>query len=383
MKSAWLTLLKIAVAVALAVYVISQIKVEDALLCEPDAPDAEAVWTYGDLEGDWQGDDWVFRPDDGSPEVRPAELPEGCELRPGFFTILAGIRLPWVLVTVALWTFLVVIVGWRWQLLLRAAGVTTSYLHAMRLCFIGYFFNNVMPGQTGGDLVRAVLVARSLESRRANAAMSVLIDRILGLFSLLLLAAVALVVGGWRDRPDIPERMGTVAAGVFLIIAAVVVGGGLYLSRRFRRLVGLEALISKLPEKNFIRKIDAAITLYRHHLPTVFVALGMSLVLQCAAITSFWSMSESLGAGVALSDCFVIFPVVMTISAVPVAPAGWGVGETLFGVFFKWFGSSFTLGVAVSILFRLITQLGFGLIGGIVWVLSREHKQGLQLNEEQ
>ena len=79
---------------------------------------------------------------------------------------------------------------------------------------------------------------------------------------------------------------------------------------------------------------------------------------------------------------FVIFPVVQTVSALPLAPAGWGVGETLYGTFFRSFGSSFTLGVAVSVLFRLTSQVGFGLIGGLIWVTSRERRQGISPLEE-
>jgi uncharacterized membrane protein YbhN (UPF0104 family) len=105
----------------------------------------------------------------------------------------------------------------------------------------------------------------------------------------------------------------------------------------------------------------------------------MSIPLQICGVLSFWAIGEALGAEIRIADDFVIFPVVQTISAIPVAPAGWGVGEWLYGTSFELFGSTFTLGVAVSILFRLTTQLGFGLIGGLVWVTSSQRKREVHL----
>ena len=46
----------------------------------------------------------------------------------------------------------------------------------------------------------------------------------------------------------------------------------------------------------------------------------------------------------------------------------------IYGEFFAMFGSTFTLGVAVSVLFRLLSQVGFGLLGGIIWMISAERK---------
>jgi uncharacterized protein (TIRG00374 family) len=238
-----------------------------------------------------------------------------------------------------------------------------------------------MPGQTGGDLVRAVLVVRGLESNRANAAMSVLIDRILGLFSLLFLAALVLLFGDLESGPGGPKHLGQVAKAVYLLVGGVVLFGMIYLSRRVRRALKLDALMERLGERNFIRKIDGAITLYRHHIPTIFFCLGISMFLQVCGILSFWSMGQALGSGLSMADNFVIFPVVQTVSAVPIAPAGWGLGETLYGTFFKWFGSTFTLGVAVSVLFRLTTQVGVGLFGGLVYLLSKDLKKGLEISE--
>ena len=53
-----------------------------------------------------------------------------------------------------------------------------------------------------------------------------------------------------------------------------------------------------------------------------------------------------------------------TVSSLPVAPAGWGVGEATFGYLFHLLGSPASLGVAVSVTYRLL-MMALGLAGGV------------------
>ncbi|HEX9792874.1 MAG TPA: lysylphosphatidylglycerol synthase transmembrane domain-containing protein [Planctomycetota bacterium] len=371
MKRVGLTLLKIALVVALGLFVLGQIETRDRLL-EPVAGTAP-LEHFGDLEGDWQTGGWTFREAGTGQVFEPEGQAAGWDLRPGFFSLLAGIRLGLFGLGVLFWLVLLAIVTLRWQILLRAVEVPTSYPRALRLCFIGYFFNNAMPGLTGGDLVRAVLVTRGLEEKRTRAAMSVLVDRVMGLFSLLLLAGVVLVVADFGSAGgDPPRHLPALRRAVLMVVAVAAVGATIWLSRRARRFVRLDALLARLPARQWVAKIDDAITAYRNAPFAVLAALGLSLILQTFGVLTFWAMAAALGSPISLSGDFVIYPVVQTASSLPIAPAGWGIGETLYGTFFQWFGTSFTLGVAASLLFRLTTQLAVGLVGGLVWLLTRE-----------
>lgn len=379
MKRVLLNLLKLVVATALVAYVVSQLTWRDRLE-EAAPPGAEVAAVHlGTLEGDWRGSDWRFTAGDGDGVWRAAQLPEGWSLRPGFPTLVAGLRPGLFALSAALWALLLVIVGWRWRILLGAAGVPTSYGRAMRLCFVGYFFNNVLPGLTGGDLVRAVLVTRGLEERRARAAMSVLVDRAVGLFGLLALGALVLaLLDLGRHVPA--AQLARMRWAVFGILGGGLLCAWAFLAPGPRRLLHLDALARRLPLLYRLRPLDEALVVYRGHAGSLLLALLLSVLLQAAGVVSFWAMGEALGAGLRLADDFAIYPVVQTLSAVPIAPAGWGIGETLYGKFFQGFGSTFTLGVAVSVAFRLTTQVGVGLIGGAVWVLSRERTAGPALS---
>ncbi len=377
MKSPWFfRLIKVGLVFALAWYVTRQVETRDRLFFEENEQRIE--WT-GKLEGNWQETDWVFHRDieTAAGEDRSfssSELPHPIEIRPGFFTLLKGIRLPFYFLGIGSWLILLLIVTKRWQLLLEAAEVPLSYRRALRLCFIGYFFNNVMPGLTGGDLVRAVMVARDAKEKRARAAVTVLVDRLVGLMGLLILGAVVLSFAPPQFAGG-EETLARVRWAVFAFLACGFLGTWAYQSPSVRKTLGLDALLRRLPFRDQFQSLDEAVTIYNPRRGTLFLTLLLSIALQVFGVLAFYSMGIALGSTLSALDNFAVFPIVQTISSVPVAPAGWGIGETLYGRFFSGLGSTFTLGVAVSILFRLTTQVGFGLLGGLAWLSSRSSNQ--------
>ena len=360
-------LLKVIFAGLMVWYVLAQIQLHDSVVTTIEPTQTLA----GHLLGDWQSETWQFQPTDERPLIAHGQ---GWEARPGFFTVMREIRLGWVAVGLAAWVFLLLIVSLRWKILLDAVGIPTSFGRSLRLCFIGYFFNNVMPGLTGGDILRAVFVTRGLSENRTRAAMSVLVDRVIGLFALVMIAAVVLTWLRFQDNWGAIPSLARVARGVYLVVGVAALGGAIYLSRRARNFLRFDALLKRLPAQERLGLIDDSLTIYRERPWATARAVFLSFPIHLCGIFTFFCMGLALGAPLGFADELVIYPVVQTVSSIPIAPAGWGIGEGLYGFFFQQYGSLFTLGVDVSILFRLCTQVGFGLIGGLVWVLSRERR---------
>jgi len=327
----------------------------------------------GEIEGDWKQDRIRFQPDaalpSGAPEAlesalgagEPLERGEGLSWQPGMPRVFSEVRPQGLLVALGLIMAGVFICSTRWWLLLGAAGVRVRWYDAVRLTSLGLFFNIVVPGLTGGDLIKAVLVAKENPGRRTAAVVSVFVDRLLGLFTLLAMgAAVILAVGG---------EFAEVRTTVLLCVGGVLLGALAYTNTALRRLLGFDALVARLPMGAAIRQLDEAVLIYSRHkllmLATFLISVGNHLMVIGAILSLGRAFGDQL---LDFLDYVIVVSVGNTISALPIAPGGWGVGEAIYAYLYTRLGAGATLGVATSVGYRLCS-MAIGLLGGLFLLL--------------
>lgn len=323
---------------------------------------------------------------------------------------MAHMRLDlWLLGTMALLAATCISIV-RWFMLMRSVGVETTGWTVFRLGWIGVFFNNVVPGLTGGDLVKAVIATRDHPTQRTDAVISVIVDRVIGIVALALIAAVVI--------PFDFSRYGQVAVGIYGFLAAAALGALLTLSRRVKHRLRASALAAALvalarrladrlrrlaerfgrkprpatAQDSLLGKIDRAVSMYRHRLGTLTVAMAMSIVVHMLLIVGMWCFGEALALGAQVDPqgmdestraqlaqldllgidvyCSII-PIIMILSSLPVAPAGWGVGEWFFKHFFGQVGVGVAAAIALSLTYRLTAML-ISLIGGVFLAVDRK-----------
>lgn len=270
----------------------------------------------------------------------------------------------------------------RWQVLLRAQGLEVSYFEATRLTFIGFFFNNIVPGMTGGDVIKAVLIARAHKGRGPDAVATVIVDRILGLVVLAGLAAVVLLFSYDTYR--------TVANWVFLFLAISVAAAMFFLSRRVRRFLRIDRLMNRLPGAPILKQLDQAFLAYRNQPGVITVAIGLSILAHLANVLSVYYMGLDLGVaqenglkGPELLTYMATVPIIMIVSSIPLLPGGWGLGEAAFGYFFRSVGiRNITLSVSLSVLHRFSLLL-FSLVGGIFLLSGRTDRHAVTPTREE
>lgn len=283
-------------------------------------------------------------------------------------------RLGVVALVLAVLTFLVILTGARWRLLLRGVGIEMPLLRAVRLTFIGGFFNMAVPGSTGGDFVKAWYARKDAKARYpervgvgTHAILSVFVDRFVGLFGLVLFAAGALVFGARGEAFDVPRLV------VLAVLAVGTAAGVVVLSRGVRRALGLSWLVQRLPLQHVLAELRAAAGLYRGHKGALGVAMGISLFNHAGNATCCWLLAQALGIeGISLGTAMALVPIANLLSAIPLLPGGWGVGELAFAYFFGLVGVPPTEAIGLSVVFRLAV-LGVNLPGGLLWVLWKGH----------
>jgi glycosyltransferase 2 family protein len=115
----------------------------------------------------------------------------------------------------------------RFQVLLVLQELPISYGRSVAITLLGQFYNAFLPTGIGGDLARLHQVFRLHPGAKAGGATAVLVDRLLGFGSLLILGALALAAHahGGRLAPATVGEIGWPLAGASLLfLAAVIVG---------------------------------------------------------------------------------------------------------------------------------------------------------------
>jgi glycosyltransferase 2 family protein len=358
-----LRLLQVLVAAAMVAWVCTRISLSDR--AERRGPDGRVVeLRHGRAEGSVEGD--VIRIRDPAGPIAELRKADGWQVRPGLLTLLRDLRPGLYAAAILLAVAAILLTAIRWRLLLQAVGIEANLSTSARLVWIGLFFNLVVPGLTGGDVVRAVLVARG-NPRPEAAVVSVLVDRLVGLAALVGLAGVV-VVAQWTRFPEI-------APAVLAVVAGMGALSGILLSRSLRRALRIDRLLRILPFGAVLGRVDEAVLAYRGRPGALLRALGLSVGNHLLCLACVLLVGRALGDRTPVGTYLVLVPVVTLLTAVPLAPAGWGVGEALYGELFHRYGSAFETGVAVSLLWRL-GSMAVSLPGAVLWLRQRPRDHG-------
>ncbi len=261
----------------------------------------------------------------------------------------------------------------RWYILVRALGLPFRLRDAYRLSFVGYLFNFVSLGAVGGDLFKAVFIAREQPGRRAEAVATVFFDRLIGLYTLFLLATIAVMWMGLLSSP-VPEIRvicqitvaGTVAGtvGVLLLLTPGCAGGRVARS------------LTRIPKVGPIaHRLLVAVQIYSRKKSILLAALAISLVVHLLFTGCFYLIALGLpGNAPTLADHVLIVPLGMVAGVTPLPLSGLGATEAV--VEFLYVRLPGTLPVAkgagliVCLTYRAITML-VAIIGVIYYAANR------------
>ena len=254
-----------------------------------------------------------------------------------FSRSVTSINWSWALAAVCTYFLAQTLLATRWVVLLRVHQVHISLYQAVKLTYLGLFYNNIMPGAVGGDILKGWFITyHSHKDLRLEAAVTVFVDRLIGLIGIIFVGALAgLIVG---SRLQIPLAGYTIQVRwlIWVIFAAMALAALVFLSHRLRRLFMLSHLLEKLPFASFLRKIDQAIQLYRRHIPTIIISFLLTAVIQGLSIVAVWMLTRALHLdNVTFVHCLLIMPIVWLISSAVPVPGGLGVMENLFIPFFS------------------------------------------------
>jgi len=239
----------------------------------------------------------------------------------------------------ALFVFALFTGVFRWRALLALAGARIPLGRAIQLQLTALFFNVVIPGNVGGDVVKALYVARdSAPEKRTTILLIVFVERLVGMGGLVLVASTVAILRGptlWQN-----PQLRQLAIAVAFLGFCTVVGPALFVLGMRRAGNRLEEWTSgSSPIAKLAGRLVAAARLLSAGPKNLMIALGLSMLAHAATMTFFTLLTRAITEqDVPFSAVATVFPLGILTMILPISPAGLGVGHVAFDRLFESIG---------------------------------------------
>jgi len=276
---------------------------------------------------------------------------------------------PWLLMALGVYVINVIASTWRWQLLLNAQGIRVRTPSLLGSLLVALFFNNFLPSNIGGDVVRIRDTARPAGSKTL-ATTVVLIDRALGLMGLVFVAACSATIVAGSRRATMPIWPSWLWAG--FLLGAAASAPALLAPAGFGRL--LQPLTVFHPEwvGERIEKLTSVLARFRDRPVALAGCFGGAVFVQASIVVFFFIVAYALHMNVTFWDLAVIVPLTFVVQLLPVSLNGFGVREATFAAYFRGIGQPIESAVLMSLVAASLVML-FSLSGAAVWFARGHH----------
>jgi uncharacterized membrane protein YbhN (UPF0104 family) len=279
------------------------------------------------------------------------------------WTVARTASVPWLLGALALYLGMILVSAWRWGLLLRAQAIPFTFRGLTSSFLVASFFNNFLPSNIGGDVVRVADTAPAAGSKTL-ATTVVLIDRGLGLLGLVLVAALGASAGlGPASVGPVGPRMLWAGFG----LAAMLATPALLMPQGFTRI--LQPLRILHPEwvDERLERLTSALARFKES-PTALASCFVGAVAVQGILVGFYlAIAHSLHVPITFAQLAVVVPISFIVQMLPVSMNGFGVREATFGFYFTRLGLPLESALLVSFIGAALVLL-FSLSGGVTYV---------------
>ncbi len=242
-------------------------------------------------------------------------------------------------ITILILFFHNIMTALRWKILLEIkSSKTIKMFDGIRLTWIGIFFNTVLPGAVTGDIIK-ILYAKDLDPKldRSFLLSSIFADRLFGLIGLMSLLGVSSIIN-YNELISISPKLKNLIHFNFLIFGGILsLLATFFIPKKIQNYI--LKLIKFIPVINKkLAKLVQQVWLIGSDKKTVLKCFFISSFTQTFYIYSFWNIiSPFITVDISLSKIYSFIPLGLATTAIPISPAGLGVGHAAFDKLFSLF----------------------------------------------
>lgn len=267
----------------------------------------------------------------------------------------------WIAVALALYLAMLAVSAWRWHRLLEAQHVDTTFGHLLASYLVATFFNNFLPSNIGGDVIRIRDTAAASGSK-TQAATTVLLDRVIGLIGLVFVAALGATIAtelGDREPFDPRWLWAGLAGGTVIILALLL----------HPKLIGMMLRpLTVIHEDWVTRQIERLVEMFEKFAaaPSALAkGFGGAVVVQLILVGFYAALSRAMHIPMPTVHLAVLIPMSFIVQLLPLSVNGFGVRESIFAFYFSKLGLPRESAIALSFLGAVMIML-FSISGAVV-----------------
>ncbi len=268
----------------------------------------------------------------------------------------------WLVTALLLYFAMILASTWRWSVLLRAQHVELSFRFLTQSFLVATFFNNFLPSNIGGDVIRITDTAKVVGSRTL-ATTVVLIDRGLGLLGLALMAATGATLMHHMVMGKIGPGVLWAGFGIGAIIATPAL---LFPEAATKLLQPLRVFHQEWVDAR-LEKLTFALTKFRETPTALAECFIGAVVVQTILVAFYVAIARSMHIPVGFAELAVIVPVSFIVQMIPLSVNGFGVREATFGFYFTRLGLPLESALLVSFMGAALIMV-FSLSGGVAYL---------------
>lgn len=282
---------------------------------------------------------------------------------------LKGVHPGWFALSLLLMGVTLILGVIRWRMVLRVQGLILPFGRATEISLVAHFFNSFLLGSTGGDLMKAYYAARETQHLKTEAVTTVFVDRLVGLWAMLLFAGAMMIPNArhFLEGDRVTKIAGLALLGMLVACAVVMVlafRGGVS-----RHWTGARGWLRRLPKGEHLERSLESCRRFGREPFFVTRMLAISMLLNFVCVLQWQVVGRGLGLSIPLLTMLAVVPSVICIAALPVTPSGLGVRENLF-VHMLADPTQATRSLSLA----LLAYAGFllwSIIGGVVYVMFK------------
>ncbi len=251
----------------------------------------------------------------------------------------------------------IMVTYYRWKILLEGQSIYGKNKDFIPLFFIGLFFSSILPGVVSGDIIKSAYIIKKTPDKKTPAILTIILDRIIGLIGLMIICCLGFAANMKTVRQH--STLKTLAIVMTASLIGLLLFAMIGLSRRIGQTKIFNSIMNNMPFSKIAKNLYEAFHIYRDRRRRLAYALLLSVINHLLCITAFFIITRALGFEILGPQFyFFIVPTGMLTSAIPITPAGIGIGQAAFSKLFEWaLGIKTTIGADAATIWQAMSIL--------------------------